>query len=351
MTSIEVRVAGTPVRSLGYVGDLTWSHTWPGGCSTASWSMSGLAKGVASSILKRGASVTITVGGFPVWAGILTQPGAAMETFEATGLASEAKRFLALDVTDAITYDTDDAIARAISDGLPWIYDTGTAPAGVATDQPERLSDLLDTSATAVSERWGVGADGRFFSQIDPAVPKYDAILGTGVLGQADDDYASHIFGWYVTAMSGSPPVASAWDLVSASDDDAAALYGRSEQYVDLAPRGVLSSLEAQGIVDGMLAQGRARIGFTERIELADYQLLRNGSPAALALVKAGDMVRLHGAISPGQSATGSNSVDVVIAETSYVAGAQTITLAPAGLAPRTLADVLAVTALAESVA
>lgn len=350
MTAIEVRVADTPVRSLGYVGDLTWSHTWPGGCSTASWSMSGLAKGVASPLLKRGARVSVTVGGWPVWAGILTQPGASMETFEATGLASEAKRFMALDATDAITYDTGDAIARAIDDGLPWIYDGG-APTGVASDRPERLSDLLDTSATAAGLRWGVGANGRFFSLPDPTTPKYDAILGSGVLGQADDDYASHIYGWYTSAMSGTPPVASAWGLVVAGNDDAAALYGRSEQYVDLSPRGVLGSTEAQGIVNGMLAQGRARVGFTERIELADYQLLRNGSPAALALVKAGDMVRLHGAISPGQSATGSNAVDVVIAETTHEAGARTITIAPAGLAPRTLADVLSVTSIEASVA
>jgi hypothetical protein len=41
----------------------------------------------------------------------------------------------------------------------------------------------------------------------------------------------------------------------------------------------------------------------------------------------------------------------MIIAETTYTAGARTITLAPLGLAPRTLADVLAVTPLTESIA
>jgi len=347
----DVVVNGVPVKSLGYVGDLTWSHTWPGGCAEASWSMAGLAKSVASATLKRGARVKVVVGGFPVWQGVLDQPGAAMEDFAARGLSREAERYLAVDGSGAATFSPDTAITTAVGNGLPWIYDGGTAPAGVPNDSPEYLSQLLDVSATAASQRWGVGADGRFFSAADPTAPSLHAIPGVGVMGQADDEYATHLFGRYVSAMSGTPPVPSAWAVATVSDDTAAALYGRSDQFVDLTPRGLLTSAQAGSIIAGMLAQGRARVGFTERLELADYQLLRNGSPAALPFVKAGEMVRVHGAISPGQSATGSNFMDFIIGETSYTAGSRSITLAPVGLAPRTLSDVLAVTAVAESVA
>ena len=231
---IGVRVNGVPVKSLGYVGDLVWSHQWPGGCWEASWSMAGLAKNVASGILKRGARVVISVGGFPVWQGVLSQPGAALEDFTATGLSREAERFLALDGTGAATYDPSVAIPQAVTNGLPWIYDTGTAPTGIPNDSPEYLSQLLDVSATAASRRWGVGADGRFFSVADPTTPTLHAIPGSGVMGQADDDYATHLFGRYVSAMSGTPPVPSAWGLATATTDPACADVSK--------PRGVRST-------------------------------------------------------------------------------------------------------------
>ncbi|GAB3776800.1 hypothetical protein FB382_004344 [Nocardioides ginsengisegetis] len=349
--AIEVRVGGVPVRSLGYVGDVAFSHTLPGGCAEASWGMAGLAKGVASSVLRRGARVVYTVGGFPIWQGILSQPGADMESFSATGLFREASRFMALDNTGAPTYDLDAAIVQAIADGMPWIYDGG-APTGISTDKAEYLSDLIAVSSTAAAVRAGVGPDGRAYFRADPTTPTLHAVPGAGVMGQADDDYASRVKGEYVSALAGTPPVPSATAIATATLSGAdELLYGTSMRFVDLKPRGLLTSTEANAVVSGMLALAGPRVGFTERLELADYQLLRDGSPACLALVREGEMVRVHGAINPGQSVTGSNFLDMVVAETSYVAGAQTITLAPLGLAPRTLADVLAVTAVEESFA
>lgn len=346
-----VVVGGVACHSLGYVGDVTWSWRWPGGCWEASWEMAGLARTVASPVLKRGARVTIYEGTYPVWAGILSQPGADMTSFAATGLSREAERYLAIDGSGNPSSNTVTAITQAIADGLPWTYLTGAAPTGVASDRVEYLSGLLDNSATAASKRWGVDAEGLFYCTADSTTPVYDAIPGIGVLGQADDEYATHLYGRYVSAMSGTPPVPSAWGLATATDTAAAAPYGRSAHLVDLTPRGILTGTVATQILTGMLANGRARIGFTDRIELHRYQLLRNGAPVNPAFIKAGEVVRLHGAYAPGQSLTPGMFTDFVIGETTYTAGSQTITLAPVGLAPRTLSDVLAVTAIEESVA
>lgn len=348
---VTVWASGVPLRSLGYVGDVSWSHRAVGGCWEASWQMAGLAKSVAHPLLRRGAPVKITVGGWPVWAGVLDEPGASMESFTARGLSREAERFMALDSTGAPTYSPSTAITQAIARGLPWTYTSG-APTGVASDKAEYLHQLLDVSATAASQRWGVGADGVFYSQADPTSPTYHAFPADGVMGQADDEYATDLKGRYVSAMSGTPPVPSAWAIAAASDATAADLYGRVEHFVDLTPRGLLTASEAGNILAGMLALGRARVGFTERLEIDGYRLMTaKGGHAPLPFVTAGGMVRVHGAISPGQSATGETFLDFIIGETTYQAGARSISLAPVGLAPRTLADVLAVTAVEERVA
>lgn len=340
-----VWVSGVPMQALGYVGDVSWTHRAEGGCWEASWAMGGLARKVAHPLLKRGAQVKITVGGWPVWLGILDEPGASMESFTARGLCREAERFMALDAAGASTNNTLTAITEAITRGLSWVtYDT--PPAGVPSEEAERLHELLDISATAASKRWGVDPHGHLYFRADPTVPSLHVYPGTPLMGAADDDYVTHVYGRYVSAVSGTPPVPSAWAIATAATDVIDAnLYGRSERFVDLTERGLLSASTAENVVAGMLALTGPRVGFSERVDVEGLRLVQaRGGHVPLPFLQAGGLCRVHGAVSPGQSATGETYLDFVVGETSYSLGSSSITLAPVGLAPRTLSDVLAAT-------
>lgn len=348
----DVWVGGVPVAALAAgVSEPTWSHTWPGGCYEASWSCLGLPKGIASPYLYWGASVQIKVGGWTVWRGILDQPGAGMTDFTAKGLSRMGEDWGALDNTGAVTSTPSTAITQAITDGLPWTYVTGTAPLGIPNSTPENLSKLLDISSLAAGQRWGVDAQGIFFCSADPTTPSYHVSPGDIVMGQADDDYVTHLLGWYYTALAGTPPVPSSPAAVTVADTNAAALYGRKWARVDLTPRGVLTSAQATSILQGMLTLGAARIGFTESLTLHTDQLLDlNGSSAPLPFLTAGFMARGHGFIAPSQSASSTSTKDFIVGKTTYTGGEQTITLDPVDLAPRTLSDVLAVDPLPDLV-
>ena len=348
-----VWASGVPLSTLGYVGDLSWSHKADGGCWEASWGMAGLSRSIAHPLLKRGAPVKITRGGWPVWSGILDEPGAGMESFAAHGVSREVERFMALDSAGAPSSDPVAAIAAAIVRGLP-VVTYGTPPAGVPSEEAERLHQLLDVSATAASKRWGVDPHGHLYFRADPTTPSLHVYPGTALMGGADDDYATHVYGRYVSAVAGTPPVPSAWAIAQAATTVITAnLHGRSERYVDLTERGLLSASAADNVVQGMLSLTGARVGFSERVEVDGLRLIEasGGGHAPLPFLQAGGMVRVHGAISPGQSATGQTFLDFILGETSYAAGSSTITLAPVGLAARTLSDVFASIPKAQGVA
>lgn len=346
-----VWASGVPMQTLGVVGEVSWSHRADGGCWDASWAMAGLAKSVAHPLLKRGDPVSITFGGWPVWRGLLDEPGASMESFTARGLSREAERFVSLDADGAPSTEPATAITEAIARGLPWLY-SGGAPVGIDSDSAELLSQLLDLTTTAAAQRWGVDAFGVPYFRTDPTTPSLHAFPDTPVMGQADDEYVTHIYGRYVSAVSGTPPVPSEWDIAVAANELDAERWGTSERYVDLTGRGLLSSSVAAELVSGMLAKSGGRLALTERLEVDGLRLLdAGGGHVPLWSVQAGSMVRVHGAIEPGQSATGETFLDFVIGETSYTAGDSWISLAPLGLAPRTLSDVLSSLPIKEDVA
>jgi len=341
MTSVYIN--GQNLAALGYVGGLRWSHQWPGGCWDAGWTMGGLSRTASSRLLRRGAEVRIYEGTWPVWRGVLDESGDGQGSFSARGYYREAERFLALSA-GAPTAVTADAITEAIADGWDVTY-AGTPPTGIATDQPQYLHQLLDTASTAASVRWGVNAMGELYFAADPTTPTLLVTPGQALMGRADDSYVTNLYADYVSAVSGTPPVASAWGWVNAEDAAAVAEFGRSASYVDLKPRGLMTATEAQNIIDGMLAKGRSRIGFTSPMTLGWHQLLTMGGvPANPATVTAGVMVRVYGAINPDGTVVAGGTQDVVIGATSHEAGSRTITLSPVGLEPRTLSSILAVT-------
>jgi hypothetical protein len=158
---------------------------------------------------------------------------------------------------------------------------------------------------------------------------------GSATFGLADDEYASHV---YLRYYDGN------FDLqtTSVGDDVAAALYGRREYPVDGTNLGSISGASATNIGNGLLAKGMARLGWTNTLEPTKYELTTTGGAQAyLPLVKAQQMVRLHGLTNEqGQPVP---YVDFVIGSATYDAGENTLSIAPVGLVARTLSDVLAV--------
>lgn len=342
---IGVYVEGQNVAALGYVGGLGWSHQWPGGCWDAGWDMAGLSRTAASRFLRRGAEARIYLGTWPVWRGELDEMGDAQGSFTARGYYRAAERFLALTSADTPTSDITQATTQAIADGWRVEQIPGVPPpTGVPADEPQLLHQAIDTAATAAGVRWGVDAFGRVYYAADPTTPSLILTPGQPLMGRADDSYVTTIYAEYYSALAGTPPVPSDPLRVKTEDAQAVLDTGRSVAFVDLKPRGVLSATDAQNIIDGMLAKGRARVGFTSSLTVGWHQLLTlGGTPANPATVTAGQMVRVYGAVNPDGSSVAGGSVDFVIGATAHEAGSRSITLTPVGLEPRTLSDILAV--------
>lgn len=345
----EIVVAGSVRLShYGAVTDLTWSTGWgndrPGGCQEASWLMD-LPGDRSFPPLQAGRTVEIYDGPARVWKGYLSEPVRdAPWQLHARGAASFAGDYLALDATGAPTTITTTAVTAAINRGFPVTGSSGIASGALAATavKANRLGDLLDAAATKQADRWAVFADGVLVMAADPTTPKWYLHLADAASGVADDQYITHVYARYVSAVdaNGNP---TAYGIAVVSDDTAAARWGRSEHALDLTSLGLLSSAQAQAHASGVLAQNGARMGFTEPFEATPDNLTSlGGIPARLSLVKAGDMVRVFGVTDPAGMVELRGYRDIVIGETQYVDGSDVLTLKPVGMAPRTLVDVIA---------
>jgi hypothetical protein len=335
--SVQVRINGQWLSSIAPWGELNWSHNADGGCAEASWKMD-LPNTYSHPALTRGKIVEIKVGPENVWKGVLLEPDVDDDwTFTAQGLSALAKDFLCFDASLNTTSKPNTAVDQAILRGLPWTKPNSlSSPAFAATDTTAELNyvaDLLNAWSTSESKRWGVNADGEVYAQIDPTTPTWHLTPGAGRFGLADDDYASDLFIRYLTSGAG-------YATATVADTVARANFGRREYGVDGTPRGLLTSTQAAALGTGLLAKGKARLGYTNAVEVSRYQLTTpGGTPAYLPFVKAGDLVRMFGV--RNEQGQPLNYVDWVIGETHYEAGSETIGLAPVGLVGRTLTDAL----------
>lgn len=339
----EVRVGGIPMHALGAVGDVTWTHGWPGGCLTASWAMAGLDRRTLPVGFHRNALVQLLEHGHPLWTGQLDD-FTGVDTFSASGVSKAAENFPCADGDGDATTNLGAAIQAQIFNGwqvLDIPADWANVPAGVGSrEEYQTLAAALTAASDAAGLRWGVNEHRRIFFAPDPTIPTLHTYVE--VVGRADDDYFTHLIGRFVKSADaeGNPLT---YDTVTRSDPVAAARPGGpSFRIVDLTKYGVMTSLIAGAVLAQLMNLGGARIGFSERIEVAAGDLLdASGGPAYLPLVKAGQMVRLHGALSPESAWTGQTYRDVVIAETPYTDGSGRIVLTPMGLAARTLPDII----------
>lgn len=332
----ELRIDGVWVQSVGHVGDLSWMDRWPGGCYEATWNMA-LATGARPACLHKGALVEVMAGAEPVWSGELADTGWSTGAFRADGLCRPAETYTAFDASLNTTTRGDVAVDQAIARGWLALGRTGVTTATVnettSTNQTNTVADVLDALADQQGQRWGVGADRYVFMADDPTEPMWHMAPGVVELGTGGDEYASDVYVRYILTGTGVYTTASA-----SVDDDTRDANGTIEYLVDATPLGAITALKAGNIAASILAGGRAKPGWLDGVEVTSAQVTTaGGEPASLSLIRAGDMVRLHGVYDP---ATGRNYADTILGETRCTKGAQTMPLAPVGLVSGTLAAV-----------
>lgn len=329
----QVRVGGHWLNSIGPWGELEWSTRWPVGCLEASWRMD-LPQGFQHPALRAGQLVEILDGPLVIWSGVLAQPDRSEWSFTATGLGREASGYLALDGAGNTTTNLDAAVDAAIARGLPWIRRTSLAPVNansdLTTESVNNLEQILDQIADNLGQRWAVHADHEVTMSADPTEPTWHLTPGAVALGVSDDEYASTVFVRY-------SPAAGTYETVSATDPNAQG--GHREYPADVTGMGTISTSKANNIALGILAKGKARLGWTNAIEATPFTLTTpGGTPADLSLVQARDVLRVHDV--DDADLNGHTFIDIVAEEASYVDGEATIQLSPQGLVPRTLAAV-----------
>lgn len=344
---LSVRVAGVWLRSIGPHSPVAYSHVWPHGSELASWTM---VPGTKHPALSARALVEVFDGGIRVWRGFLNEPGTSGE-FTASGDYLRLSGILALDGAGTSASNTPDtAFDSAATRGA--FTEAGvvrlTRPASLSTaswgtaSEPMDLLQLIDEALAGLGLRWYVDADGAVRTASDPTTPKYyvpQAAAGYG-LALADDAYFSHLVGYYVSALD-----VNGNDVISVRPPiGATTRWGRKEGVVDLTAMRVISAATADTQVTNRLALVGPRMGFAESLNLGYGQLTTpGGTPVALTMPRAGEMVRLVGVADQTWPTGDKPYTDIVIGRSSYREGDATVQLDPVNLALRDFASIMKV--------
>lgn len=349
-----LRSNGVALHGLAPVGDLKYSFAWSstgGGLLSLEWSMA-LPRGYTHPALRKNALVELMAGPVTLGWASLTEPDREEWRFTADGLFRLCERIAAVDEFNAPSTSSAVVISAAIGRGWPLVgggVGGSLSTASEATANGNYLSDVLNEYCRINGKRWWVDVERYVQIGNDPTAVSWALTPGTPGMAVADDDYASRLFGRYVTALNteGQP---SAWAATTVADSAAADRWGQSEHIVDQTPLGLISSPDSAAALSAMLAAGAARPAFTQAVELVRGQVTTPGGTSpelwqVAAAVGSGMKVRHHGVLdSEGAAAFGGTLEWVAGSATHDVAGRR-LTLAPVGLAARTLSQVLAVQA------
>lgn len=322
VTMTQAKAGATPLEAIGPVADLTYSHSWPGGCLTAQWSL-GVPARFAHPALQPGRLVVIYDGPSITWAGVLREPERGDPwTFTADGLQSMCANYVAL------SPNANTAVDGAISRGLPVYRDvtlpTPTLQPGAATT----IADLLNQVALSQGSRWGVDHHRRIVMQPDPATAKY-LLNMTDTFGRVLDGYATNVYVRYYDSST-TPPTET--DVAGTAAATATTPFGRIEAVQDITGDGPMTQAEAQQRVAGIATLIGQRLSFTGTLTIQPGQLLNAGGvPVRLATVRAGQAVQLLG-VQPDTALGEVNytgGVIVTLGQTTYHSSAGTLDIQP----------------------
>lgn len=306
-------------------GDLEWVTCWPGGTESITFD-------VARShprLFRPGALVELDYGGIRLADGSLVETSRG-EPLLVEGLHRKGEEFPALDSAGALTTDPEEAVTEAIASGLPWDTEAIGPLDGLTTpiesDAVLSISQLLDHWATLAGQHWGVLPGGRLArSGVAPAT--LHMLPGIDGLAISRDGYASILIGRFLNSFD------NVFYTTSREDAAASARWGQVRRTITepLGGGAAMSSSQAWEILDGLLVQGRASIGWATPLEAQPGDVVNEfGQAVDPRRIAAGQTIRLHGLDLDVADLSGQTWVDVPIARTRHKDGA--VTIEPRGL-------------------
>lgn len=336
----------------GAWGDLSWITRWgSGACGMfevsftmplpADFQHRALHRGARVEVMRKSLRVGSSLVINQIDRGTVGQPWKI--TAEGVGRLVEGRSsFYAFDSGGTATVTPSVAVDQAIARGLPWAGRDATVSTSAfgTVGEPQPVGTLLTNVGNQSGTHWGVGDDDKVGFRSDPSTPVWQLAPPVPTLGVAGDDYATVVYVRYTNSSGGLNATVHSPPSIPAAED----VTGRQEYLANLTESAnytAMSTATAQGYADGIYAQARRRVAFTDRFVVTSNQLLTmGGNPADLSMVAAGQMVRANGVRDPLVAYTGQPWIDFVIGETRYTAGAQTVDIAPAGLSARDFAAI-----------
>lgn len=313
MTQPDVIVDGQRLSALTPWGDLEWVTCWPGGTESITFGVERW-----HPALRPDALVELEYGGSRVAVGALVDPTPG-DSVTAEGLHRKGEEYPALTAGGDMTTDPNEAVDVAIADGLPWLKDALSvldplvAPID-ADSGPLSLARLLDHWAATVGQHWGIAPD-RNLIRAGKRPATLHMLPGVHGLGISREGYASILIGRFLNSFD------SVYYPARREDTAASARWGRVRRTINqpLGNGAAMSSAEAWAILDGLLAQGRAEIGWTTSLEVQQGDVVNeHGQAVDLNPVAAGQTIRLHGLDLDVTDLSGRNWDDVQLARTHH---------------------------------
>lgn len=341
-TKPQIFVAGLPMDTI-----CPWANLRTNTRLTGTWQISWTMLRHPRKPLKRhsalhvGAPVELRLGPHVTEVGSLTEPDWDSGDLIAIGAPREAENVMALTgppdefLTTKPNTAIDEGIARL---ALNWTRgsDFGNTPIGQADDAGNLTSvaRVLDARAEDADnpELWRVDRQRIAWSyDADETDPDWFVTPGAGELGTANDDRVDRVFlRFFDSTDSGNLKTAS-WPASTTA--------GGTERGGTITNRGPIDPAVAERIARGVVRKMQRYSGWANGINVTRSQITTKGGQAAnLALIRAGDAMRLLGVADPRGLA---HHIDVVIGETEYDWFEKTIQLNPVGLADRTFEAIL----------
>lgn len=320
---------------------IRWSTKAIGGCHEAAFEIDPT---LTPPGIERGAAVQYRLGMTNTWRG-------EVDTVSDTGTVtcigpwSAASETSALDAGGAGTLVPDTAVNEARSRGaIGWRMPTGGISAAAVSDgtsgEPMLLNQLLEAWAVKAGAIVGVDANLDIYAGAAPSAVSWVVSPHAGARLTVVGDYVSHLWGDYIDTTGAW---AKAGPIIDQATSDA---WGRREATANLEELGPINGTTASTVLTSMLVNGGARKSVTGTLRLSREQILtRGGEPAPLAMIRAGQRVRLLGVGDGTSAAMRTLYTDIVIDQCAFSEGEDEISFDPMGGPAVNLGDVLTATA------
>jgi hypothetical protein len=326
-TAVQVvtrRPDGTRPKWLGQYGHVTGlqlSHSVPGGPDQLSCILQASTAGRPTAI-QAGRQVQAYAGVRCIWDGQLDEPTPGGDGWQLTahGAGAFGQQFNAIwTATWASGGAPSDAVDQAITRGMRWVNPGfATPPAGAWMGQvPDngslKISDVLNLLCSRGGLTWQVkvGAGGNRLQFITvPVAPVTPTrlLVATGPVARTMGGVVNAITLRYQNNADTSSGVGS-FTTTTVTNSAMIALYGRTEQFMDISNAGTMTAAAAQAVGNWVLNRyQQASFGGPFTVYPGQY-LTNRGSRIHLATEQAGEIVRLlvadwGGAVSAGVPTT-----------------------------------------------